>query len=120
MADTYYAWSNFEVLDDKEPGNPKKMTRIAPGEKVTPDSLGMDKEEFQSCLNAGVIRTQEYPDMGDFQGSPVEWRKAQLAAAASEGYFDTQYGSVMAEDVAKVDATKSSSVEPGTNAGANK
>lgn len=116
MADeTMYAWSNFEIPDSDDPGNPRKLTRITPGEEVSQEMLGVDDAEWEYIVEAGAARRQEYPDMGNFQGSPVEFRKAQLSAAAEGGYFDTQYGTVSTSDVAEIDASTGKTVEAGTN-----
>jgi hypothetical protein len=95
MADTYYAWTTFRVNDVDDPNNPSKRTTIKPGDKVSASDLGVNDEEFQAYVDNGAIRKMQYPDMGDFGGSPVEFAKAQLAAQANEGgFFDTQHGVV--------------------------
>lgn len=93
MATTYYAWTNIRGGTAKEP----KTVEV--GSKVTASDLGISDNEFQELIDIGAVRTYEYPDMGKFPGSPVELRKAQLAAASAGGVFDTQYGRVAVEDV---------------------
>lgn len=93
MATTHYAWTNIHYMD--KDGN-KSVTKT--GSKVTASGLNMSDDEFQELVNIKAIRTIEYPEMGNFPGSPIELRKAQLAAAAEGGYFDTQYGRVAVND----------------------
>lgn len=89
MADTFYAWTNIHIPDRNDPGNPIKRKTVTPGEEVTPESLRMSQEDFDELVNIKAIRRTEHPDMGTFQGSPVEFRKAQIARmAATEDYFD--------------------------------
>lgn len=118
MADskTYYAWSNFEVLDEDDPGNPRKVKHIKPGDEVSQSILGVDDDEWKAVVEAGSARTQEHPEMGNFQGSPVELRKAQLAAAAEGGFFDTQYGTIGTDEAPEVDPETAKPIPPGTNA----
>lgn len=102
MADTYYAWTTFRVNDAEDPGNPSKRTTIKPGDKVSASDLGINDEEFQAYVDNGAVRKMQYPDMGDYGGSPVEFAKAQLAAQANEGgFFDTQHGRVTADNVVR-------------------
>jgi hypothetical protein len=93
MASTYYAWTNFTVVDE----NGKRTGTVQPGDTVTAADLGVSDEDFQAYVDSGAIRTVPYPDMGNFPGSPVELAKAQLEAASSGGFFDTQYGRVTAD-----------------------
>lgn len=98
-AKTLYAWSNVTVVD--EDGNTKK--RIKPGDKITAADLGVDDEGMQQYLDSGAVRDYPHPDLGDFQGSPVELAKAQLAAQAAGGFFDTQYGRVGTDEGPTID-----------------
>lgn len=91
---TWYAWNNFEIPDEEFPTNRSKARRITAGEEVSASDLGLTDEEFQSYVDIGAIRNYEHPDMGDFGGSPVEYHKAQLAAAAEGSPFDSQFGRV--------------------------
>lgn len=116
MADTFYAWTNFEIVDPDEPGNPRKMTRINPGDTVTAGDLDLSDEEFQAYVDSGSIRKQEYPDMGNFTGSPVELAKAKLHAASEGGFFDTQYGTVGVDTPPEIDPETAKPIGPGTNA----
>lgn len=97
---TYYSWTNFTVAD---PDTRKVVKRIRPGDKVIAKDLGLSKDEFEQYIENGAVRTYEHPDMGRFSGSPVELARAQLAAAATGGFFDTQYGRVGTDEAPEVD-----------------
>lgn len=58
MADKYYAWSTFR-LGVNEWGQVTET--LDPGEEVTKDKLGVSDEEWQSLIDSGSIRTDEYP-----------------------------------------------------------
>src|SRR3954451_6661253 len=115
--DTYYAWSNFNVTPDNWTGNPRDVTKVAPGDKVSAADLGIDDEEFQQYIDNGAVRTIAYPDMGTFSGSPVEWARARLVALAEGGYFETQFGAVGTDTPPEVDPETGKAIAPGTNAG---
>lgn len=100
---TYFAWTNFSVPNPDNPGNDRLATKINVGDEVSAEALGIDDEEFQAYIDIGAVRTYEHPNMGNFQGSPVELRKAQLAAAAEGGFFDTQYGTVGVDVAPEID-----------------
>src|SRR3954454_11423121 len=93
MADTLYAWTKFTVPNADEPGNPSKMKTINPGDQIAPADLGVEEDsaDWQAYIDNGAVRPMEYPDTGNFPGSPVEFAKSQLAALAAEGgYYDGQ------------------------------
>lgn len=59
MADeTYYAWTRIPV-DRNEWGQVTK--EVQPGERVTAKDLKVGDQEFEELVNAGAIRTAEYP-----------------------------------------------------------
>lgn len=92
---TYYAWNNFTINGKKD--------KVKVGDKVTASDLGVSDDEFEAYVENGAVRTIQYPDMGNFPGSPVELSKAQLEAASRGGYFDTQYGRVSAAEEPETD-----------------
>lgn len=76
----YYAWSNFNV--DIVEG--KAKTSVKPGDEVTAAKLKVSEEEFKEMIDAGSVRTQEYPDTGG--DSPVNYyykQARQLTANAT-------------------------------------
>jgi hypothetical protein len=75
----YYSWSNFS-LDIDEHGKAKKV--IGPGVEVTAEKLKVTKDEFDVMIESGVVRTQRYPDIPDFQ-SPTEYYRELTARLAS-------------------------------------
>lgn len=116
MADTFYMWTNLSVPDTDDPTNPRKATNFKPGDKVDAATLGLSDDEFAQLVESGAVRTYEYPDMGNFSGSPVELAKAKLAAAAEGGFFDTQYGTIGTDTPPDVDPETAKPIPAGTNA----
>lgn len=87
MADTYYAWSNFkDVVADL--AKPDVKTSFKPGDVVTKEKLGVDQDNWDALVESGAVRVKKYPDMGNYEGSPREYRLEQLAAAAKGEEFD--------------------------------
>lgn len=72
-----YAWSTFNT-DVDEYG--KAHGKIEPGDEVTADKLDISKEEFETLVEAGAVREQEYPDVNPTQ-SPTEYYREEAAAA---------------------------------------
>jgi len=70
MAD--YAWSQINC--DKGV--------FQPGDSVSAEKLGVSKEDYDALKEAGSVREEKYPDMGDFDGSPTEFAKRELAIAS--------------------------------------
>lgn len=106
MADSYYAWNTFRVVDASDAGNRRADKVINVGDPVSPSDLGLDGEEdpdWVAYVENGAVRKVEHPDMGNFGGSPIELRKAQLAAESEGGFFDSQYGRVGTDEVPEVD-----------------
>lgn len=99
----YYAWTNFEVPHEDDPNNRSRATKIKAGDEVSADDLGISEDEFKSYIEIGAIRKQPHPDMGNFTGSPIELRKAELAAAAEGGYFDPEFGGVGTDEAPEID-----------------
>lgn len=59
MADeTYYAWTRMPI-ERNEWGQVSK--EIQPGDKVTQSMLKVEDAEWQELVDAGAIRTDEYP-----------------------------------------------------------
>ncbi len=86
MASTYYAWSNFTTYDKG-----KKSGTVAPGDKVTAASLGVTDEDFAEFVAGGSVRERPYPKLPDgFQGSPREYRLAQLEKARADEDYDLE------------------------------
>jgi hypothetical protein len=91
MADTkYYAWSQIVVGRDEWGRNTEV---VSPGTEVTAQTLKANKDQFNEFLEAGVVRTAKYPDMGDFNGSPVEFYREQ-ARRAEENALNQAYESL--------------------------
>lgn len=107
MAKTLYAWSNIHHAPEEPDETAPRRVRVGlvpdikVGDKVTPGDVGYDEDhpDWQYWLEAGVLREYPPPEQGDFPGSPVEFRKAQLSAAmeSERDFFDTQFGRVVAE-----------------------
>jgi len=76
MADKMYAWSTIRVGVDEYN---KASKTIQPGEEVTAEKLKVEKDEFDSMIEAGAVRDLEYPPVEPGQ-SPAEY----FRAAASE------------------------------------
>lgn len=86
MADDnkYYAWTVMKVT-----GENGKVTTIKPGDEVTANSLGISREDFRAYLQSGAIRTTPHPDVpASYTGSPVEYRKEQIANATEQAIDD--------------------------------
>jgi hypothetical protein len=122
MADTYYAWNTFRVPNADTPGDRRSDKVINVGDKISPSDLGLDADspDWQAYVDNQAVRTYEHPDMGDFTGSPVELRKAQLAALAEGGTYDSQFGRVMSEgEVPNPESGKEPEVKQQANTPAN-
>jgi hypothetical protein len=100
---TYYAWTRFEA-ERNDWGVATKI--INPGDAVTASDLGVNKEEFDEYIDSGAVRTDKYPDMGNFDGSPTEFARRELARAArgDESFFAP--GDDEAEPTKATDAKK--------------
>lgn len=72
MAD--YAWSNIKTSKGK----------FSPGDSVSAEKLGVDKEEYESLKEAGSVRETEYPKDLPSGVSPVEHAKKQLAIESGQ------------------------------------
>lgn len=98
MADEYYAWTNIRIpSSDPDESNVRRLDNVVkPGDKITPDDLGLsgeDDPDWLAYVDSNAVRTVPYPDMGSWSGSPVEYAKARLAAAAEgQNWEDFQYG----------------------------
>lgn len=96
MADKFYAWTTFKVHDDDDPLNSRAVTVFKPGDEITPEDLGLtgtDDPEWVAYVDSNAVRTIPHPEMAGWGGSPVEFAKAKLAAAAEgEDFFDFQHG----------------------------
>lgn len=79
-----YAWSTLTAQTADDKGRFKKFN---PGDEVNAGDLGLDDEEFDELLSTGAVREDEYPVPANFDGSPVEYRREQLRAAASEEFM---------------------------------
>jgi hypothetical protein len=77
MAADMFVWSPIFGHDGKE------ATRSEVGEKVTANSLGVDKEEFDSLIAAGAVRSKKPPETQQFE-SPREFVIRQLNEAVEE------------------------------------
>lgn len=86
MADTYYTWSDIEVTPANTDKDKATIERkyIKAGTKVTSADLSGKQEEFDQLVEAGVLRTLPFPDMGTKvdQMSPVDYLREQAALAA--------------------------------------
>src|SRR5215831_18856654 len=80
-AETYYAWSNFPI-ERNEAGQATKV--IAAGDKISQDDLDVSDEEWQSLIDVGAVRTDEYPeDLPDYM-APAEYERAKAAEGIVE------------------------------------
>ena len=79
-----YAWSTLTAQTADDKGRYKKFN---PGDEVNAGDLGLDDDEFNELLSTGAVRDDEYPVPAGFDGSPVEYRREQLRAAASEEFM---------------------------------
>lgn len=80
----FYAWSVIQYdADVDDSGSSIKHKRVAFGEEVSADKLGLDDEQFEQLVEAGSVRATRPPDMPKgYQGSPVDFMREQIAAAA--------------------------------------
>jgi hypothetical protein len=69
-----YAWTDIKAGE--------KSAKA--GDSVTASGLGLSDEQFEQLVDAGSVRDEKYPDMGDFPGSPVEYAKKQLAIQSGQ------------------------------------
>lgn len=79
-----YAWSNLTAQEADDKG---KYKQFKPGDEVSAGDLGLDEDEFNELLAVGAVREDEYPAPANYDGSPVEYRREQLRAAASEDFM---------------------------------
>lgn len=87
MADTYYTWSDIDVTPantDKDKAATIERKYIKAGAKVTSADLPGKQAEFDQLVEAGVLRTLPFPDMGTKvdQMSPVDFLREQAGKAA--------------------------------------
>lgn len=77
---TYYSWSNIRYggTVDKDGNIDHKVAKH--GDKVTADSLGISKDEFQGLIDSGVVRDIPCPEVP--MGSTP--RKAMIVAAQKQ------------------------------------
>lgn len=75
MAKTY-AWSVFHT-EFNEYNQPTKS--VMPGDEVTADKIGVDKETFEDLVERGVVREQPYPEDLPDDLSPNEYFRQQDA-----------------------------------------
>jgi hypothetical protein len=79
MADTYYAWSEIQVGEGDEAET--KVKKVKAGEEVSASSLGIPDEEFDAMVEAGAVKTEEYPDLPEgYTGSPAQFAQEQAEA----------------------------------------
>lgn len=70
---TYYAWTEI-----------KGSNIVIPrGDKVTAAKLEIKEVEFQAMIDAGAIRTKQYPVPDGYQGSAIDYMRDQLREATS-------------------------------------
>jgi len=119
MADTYYAWSEIQVgtpADESE----EKVKKVKQGETVSASSLGIPDEEFESLVESGAIKTEEYPELPEgYTGSPAQYAQEKAAAQAqldeAQAFLDMNQDDGKTEEekaeaaAAKPSATKASS-----------
>lgn len=75
-----YAWSNFAV----ERNDYGQITKtIKPGESITQAAIGVDDAEWESLIESGAVREDEYPEDIQPNQSPVEYQRAKEAALLS-------------------------------------
>jgi len=82
MAD-HYAWSNFQADYDEEKRQFTK--KIKPGDEVSQADLGVDDDEWESLVESGAVREQEYPEAiasGEYPDSPNKYFTEQMQKAA--------------------------------------
>lgn len=67
-----YAWSRFQKSVN-EWGRVEEW--IEPGDEISQSDLGVNDEEWQSLIDSGAVREEEYPDI-DRQTTPADYYKA--------------------------------------------
>jgi hypothetical protein len=80
MADKYYAWTTINT-EVNEYG--KVEDSIAVGEEVTQGDLDMSDVEWNTLIESGAVRTEEYPKDLPPGMSPAEHYRAQEAEVAA-------------------------------------
>jgi hypothetical protein len=84
MADTYYAWSIFDIVDSEKPE--AKPKRINPGDAVTADLLDVTDEDWNEIVASGAVRTQQWPVPPEAGAvSPIEYLRSQAANREQQG-----------------------------------
>jgi hypothetical protein len=87
-----YAWSTLTAQEADDKGRYKTFK---PGDEVSAGDLGLDDDEFNELVAVGAVREDEYPVPAGSDVSPVEFRREQLRAAASEDFMAVlPFGSV--------------------------
>jgi len=92
MADTYYAWTRFDVERNEWGIATKTINR---GDTVTAKDLGVSDEEFQALVDGGSVRNYGLPeDMPEnWTGSPADWikeRNRRMLSATAEGVLSVE------------------------------
>lgn len=86
-----YAWSTMAAPPDDK----GKVKTFKPGDEVSAGDLGLDDDEFNELVSVGAVREAEYPVPADYDGSPVEYARDQLRAAADAQFMGVlPFGSV--------------------------
>lgn len=109
MADTYYAWSEIQVGEGGEEA--QKVKKVPAGEEVSASSLGIPDEEFDAMVEAGAVRTEEYPDLPEgYTGSPAQFAQEQAEAEGQKAEAELILNPIDEADqeTAKPAATKAS------------
>jgi|SRR5580765_3729328 len=77
-----YAWSKFK----KEVNEWGQVTEwIMPGDKISQGDLGVSDEEWESLVETGAVREDEYPDVpADVPPAQAEKEEAQQEAVVEE------------------------------------
>ena len=79
-----YAWSTLTAQEADDKGRYKTFK---PGDEVSAGDLGLDDDEFNELVAVGAVRDVEYPVPPGSDVSPVEQKRAELRAAASEDFM---------------------------------
>ncbi len=74
---SWYAWSNI-TKEAHADGRPQHLIKV--GETVSEKDF---PDDWDSLVSSGVVRQKPYPNLSNFDGSPNDYFKKQLAALGS-------------------------------------
>lgn len=74
MAETYYAWGPIKAGEKN----------ADPGDKVSAESLGISKDEFQQLVDSTAVKTQKYPKDVPLGMSPIDHLRAKVTDSETD------------------------------------